>query len=174
MYRKIVLIKDTRYGAEDLTRDFYTRFLDAIHKRNLLEEVQVVRAADIGLYGQGIVLKILPDNIIYHNVQDTDIDRIIDNSINKNKVIKELFYKYEPKQLRIVLRNCGKIDPESIEDYIRDRGYEALDKVLCNLKPEQVIEEVKKSGLRGRGGAGISYLAEMDLGPELLNLPKNI
>jgi len=153
-YRKIVLIKDTSYGAGDTTRDFYTRFLDAIAKRNLLEEVQVVRAADIGIYGQGVVLRILPDETMYHNVRDTDIERIIDNSINDIKVIDELFYKYEPRQLRLVLRNCGKIDPESIEDYIRNGGYESLDKVLCSMTPPQVIDEIKKSGLRGRGGAG--------------------
>jgi NADH-quinone oxidoreductase subunit F/NADP-reducing hydrogenase subunit HndC len=154
MYKKIVLIKDTSFGIQDITRDFYTLFFNALHQKNLLEEVQAVRVSDIGIYGQGIVLKILPDNIFYHNVQDSDIERIIEETLKADKVIDELVYQYKPKQVRIVLRNCGKIDPESIHDYIHNGGYQGLNRVICELTPEQVIEEVKKAGLRGRGGAG--------------------
>jgi (2Fe-2S) ferredoxin len=174
MYRKIVLIKDTSPGAEDITRDFYTRFFDAVNKHNLLEEIQAVRVADIGIYGHGIVLRILPDNITYHNVHDSDIERIIENTLNAGKVIPELVYQYEPKQLRIVLRNCGLIDPESLQDYIRSGGYRGLNKAICEMSPENVIEEIKKAGLRGRGGAGYPTWLKWTLGRASESLEKYI
>jgi len=154
MDKRIVFIKDTGMQSADRTRDFYAAFLDQLREGNLHETVQVLRVADIGLYNQGVVVKILPDDIVYCNVKDSDIKRIVDTTIKEGRALDELVYGGKPKQIRIVLRNCGKIDPESIDDYLSVDGYQALRKVLSEHTPETVIEELKKSGLRGRGGAG--------------------
>ena len=154
MNKKIVLIKDTTSGKSDTTRTFYSHFLDSLHRLGITDQVQLVRAADIGLYDQGLVLKIWPDNIIYQRVQDEDIERIIQGTLKNNVVIEELLHRPPSKQVRIVLRNCGIIDPEDINAYIKGGGYAGLSKVLTEFAPDQVIQELKISGLRGRGGAG--------------------
>lgn len=154
VYTKTVLLKDTNLAQEDRTRDFYTTFLQKLGESSLSELVQVVRAADVGVYNQGVVIKIMPDNIMYAHVKDSDIPRIIDATIKEGKPLADLQVKRAGKQLRIVLRNCGTIDPENIRDYIGVDGYLALKKVLLEMTPEKVLEEMKKSGLRGRGGAG--------------------
>jgi len=151
MFKKTILIKDT---AEDKTRDFFTLFMNQLREKNLHEEVQVVRVADIGVYDLGVVVRVLPGGIVYKDIKENDIARIIDLTIGKGEVIDDLLLKAEPKQLRIVLRNCGRIDPENIEEYIENGGYAGLKKVLTAMTPEKVIEELKISGLRGRGGAG--------------------
>jgi NADH:ubiquinone oxidoreductase subunit F (NADH-binding)/NAD-dependent dihydropyrimidine dehydrogenase PreA subunit len=151
-YKKIVLVKDT--DNTNKTKDFYHSFLKALRSKDLQEEVQVVRAADLGIYNKGVALRILPDDLIYVNVSENDIENIIEKTVKKNKSIKELAYKSENKQLRIVLRNCGVIDPENIDDYIALEGYQALKKVLFKYDPHKVIDELKLSGLRGRGGGG--------------------
>ena len=109
--------------------------------------------------GENIVARILDKSQLKLGLdtlgfQESDIQRIIDSSIKKEKILDDLLLKKEPKQLRIVLRNCGKIDPESIDEYISNGGYQALKKVLFEMTPEKVVDELKKSGLRGRGGAG--------------------
>jgi NADH:ubiquinone oxidoreductase subunit F (NADH-binding)/NAD-dependent dihydropyrimidine dehydrogenase PreA subunit len=152
MYTKTILIKDTNINAEDRTKDYYSLVLNSLREFNLHNEVQVVRAADIGVYNHGVVIKILPD-VIYQEVKEADIPRIVE-AVKQNKVLEDLVLKKGPKQQRIVLRNCGKIDPESLEEYIAVGGYQALKKVIFEMNPEKVLEEMKKSGLRGRGGAG--------------------
>ena len=154
MVKRIVLIKDTAATGPDTTRDFYNRFLDGIREHKLLDEIMVVRAADLGYYGHGLVVKIMPNNIVYHNVQNTDIERIIKSTIEKNQILDDLILNEKPKQIKVALRNCGLIDPENINDYIAHDGYKALSNVLLEFTPEKVIDELKKSGLRGRGGAG--------------------
>ncbi len=153
MTKKIIFIKDTSVQGPDKTRDIYGVFLDQLREENLAE-VQIVRVADIGFYNQGVVVKILPDGVVYANVKDSDVKAIIDSTVKSDKVLESLLLRQSPKQMRIVLRNCGHIDPESIDDYLANDGYQALKKVLTEYKPEDVIEELKKSGLRGRGGAG--------------------
>jgi NADP-reducing hydrogenase subunit HndC len=154
MDKKIVLLKDSEGLTQDSTHDFYTLFSNRIREDKLEESVQVVRVADIGIYSQGVVIKIVPDGIVYTNVRESDINRIVDETLKDGKVLSDLAFTQEPKQMRIVLRNCGKVDPESIEEYIGQGGYQGLKKVLTEMTPEAVIEEMKKSGLRGRGGAG--------------------
>ncbi|MFA5362612.1 MAG: NADH-ubiquinone oxidoreductase-F iron-sulfur binding region domain-containing protein [Candidatus Omnitrophota bacterium] len=154
MYTKTILLKDTNYGTEDKTKEFYTLLLNILREDNLHEQVQVVRAADVGVYNQGFVVKILPDNIFYANLKNEDVKRIVDETVKNGRIVDALLLKKEVKQLRIVLRNCGEIDPESIDEYMEAGGYQALKKSLFELGPEKVIEEMKKSGLRGRGGAG--------------------
>jgi NADH:ubiquinone oxidoreductase subunit F (NADH-binding)/Pyruvate/2-oxoacid:ferredoxin oxidoreductase delta subunit len=149
---KIILIKDT--SSLNRTRDFYELFLGRLRKEGLDKSLQIVRAADVGIYNQGLVVKVYPGNITYTGVKDSDISDIIQLTLKKNKVISSLEYKKKYKQLKVVLRNCGVIDPESIEDYLRFSGYQGLKKVILKMSPFQAIEELKISGLRGRGGGG--------------------
>lgn len=153
MQKKIIFIKNTT-EAQEKNRDFYLLFVDQIKESKLEEFVQVVNVFDMGIYNQGLVVKVVPDNVIYVNVKDTDVKRIVEETIRSGRVIDELVFKQEPKQWRIVLRNCGEIDPENIDEYIALDGYQALKKIVSEYTPENVIEEMKKSGLRGRGGAG--------------------
>ncbi|HOX09704.1 MAG TPA: NADH-quinone oxidoreductase subunit NuoF [Candidatus Omnitrophota bacterium] len=152
MDKKIIYVRDTDFTS-DRTKDVHALLLNGLRDRGMQDSVQAVRVADIGAYGQGVVVKVLPDTT-YYGVKDEDIGRILD-AVKQGTAVKELTSRKEPKQLRIVLRNCGVIDPESIEEYMANEGYQALKKALLELKTQdKVIEEMKKSGLRGRGGAG--------------------
>ncbi len=138
-------------------------------EKGLSDDVQVVLTGCFGFCEKGPIVKIMPDNTFYTEVKPEDAAEIVEQHIiGGNKVTRLLytdpkskehiddskhmdFYK---KQMRIALRNCGFIDPENIEEYIANDGYEALAKCLTEYSPEQVIDVIKKSGLRGRGGAG--------------------
>ena len=154
MTMKTIFIKDTNTTGIDRTKDFSSMFATELREQNLCDGIQVVRISDIGLYGKGMAIKIIPDNILYVNVSETDIKRILEQTIKQGKILDDLLFKKQSKQIKIVLRNCGNIDPESIEEYIEAGGYLGLKKALFDLGPEKIIEELKKSGLRGRGGAG--------------------
>ena len=154
MGKKVILIKDTCLEGQEMTKEFQTLMLKSLRELNLEDKAQIVRAADMGVYGMGIVVKVLPQDIVYSNVKKEDIDKILTQTVGQDKIIEELVLKNQPKQMRIVLRNCGIIDPEKIEDYFEKGGYQAAGKCLTSLTPQQVIDEMKKSGIRGRGGAG--------------------
>lgn len=141
-----------------------------IKDEKLEDEVEVVQTGCFGLCTKGPIVLVQPEDTFYSKVQVEDAHdiismhikekRIVDRLLvreNDGKVVEKLddlnFYK---KQQRLVLRNCGLIDPERIEDYIALDGYQALKKCLFELTPEQVVNEIKDSGLRGRGGAGFS------------------
>lgn len=124
-----------------------------------------------GFCQQGPITVVEPDGIFYTHVKPEDAEEIVKSHLAGGKPVERLFYrdpvtnepipdyhhiKFYMKQQRLILRNCGKINPEKIEDYIAADGYKALEKVLKTMTPKQVIDEVKKSGLRGRGGAGFS------------------
>ncbi len=126
----------------------------------------MVKAGCIGICKYEPIVEIYKNGnrITYVNVKKENISKIIKRSVIKNEVIEELaintknnnitddnFFK---KQTRIVLNNCGLIDAENIDEYMANGGYEALKKALTSMTREEVVEEVKKSGLRGRGGAG--------------------
>jgi NADH:ubiquinone oxidoreductase subunit F (NADH-binding)/NAD-dependent dihydropyrimidine dehydrogenase PreA subunit len=132
----------------------------------------VVRVADIGVYDKGLVVKILPDKITYVNVQDADIKRIVDAALGQGKVIEELVFKSKARQFRLVLRNCGNINPESIEEYIGSGGYLGLKKVLGELGQQKLIEEIKISGIRGRGGAGYPTWMKWNFAREVASTEK--
>jgi NADP-reducing hydrogenase subunit HndC len=142
---------------------------DEIEAKGLSEKVQVITSGCFGFCGKGPIVKVMPDNIIYVQVKPEDAQSIVEEHIIKGRKVERLLYR-DPesnevvgdakhmnvfkKQLRIVLRNCGVINPENIDEYIVRDGYQALGKVLTEMKPEQVIKVVKDSGQRGRGGAG--------------------
>jgi len=141
----------------------------AIAKAGLQNEVDVITTGCMGTCELGPIIVIYPDGIFYQKVKPEDAEEIVQEHLVKGRVVKRLFYK-KPKtkemvemfndidffklQKKIALRNCGIINPLDIEEYIAADGYMALGKVLTEMTPQEVIEEVKKSGLRGRGGAG--------------------
>lgn len=143
--------------------------IEEINKRNLQNEVTVQMTSCNGFCPQGPIMIIYPDNILYQKVSIKDVVTIVDEHFVKGKVVDRLLYK-EPakkqsipaisdipffnKQVLRVLRNKGLIDPESLEQYIARDGYQAAAKALFEMTAEQIIDVVKKSGLRGRGGAG--------------------
>ena len=141
----------------------------------LIQEAQLADKVDVSITGcfgfceKGPIVKIFPDNVFYVQVTPNDVEEIVETHLVQNKRVKRLLYEepslkkkvetqpemtFYKKQQRIALRNCGLINPEKIEEYIANRGYQALGKVLSSMTPEQVIQEVKKSGLSGRGGGG--------------------
>lgn len=144
---------DTKNQDDNQTQDFYQQFVDLLSQSNLDSPIEVIRSKDIGLYDQGNVIRILPQNTIYTNLKEDDIKRIISATLKQGRILTDLHYKPQVKQHRIVLRHCGKINPEEIKDYIENSGYKGLQKALKG-KPEDIIEELKTSKLRGRGGGG--------------------
>ncbi|MBW6500158.1 MAG: NADH-quinone oxidoreductase subunit NuoF [Bacteroidales bacterium] len=135
----------------------------------LENEIQVVRTGCFGLCGLGPVVRVMPDEVIYTHVSPDDATEIVSEHVLKGRKVERLLHKdpvsqkilaTEPelsackKQLRIVLRNCGIIDPENIEEAIAANAYEALAKALTELTPDEAIKIIKDSGLRGRGGGG--------------------
>ena len=139
-------------------------------KDNGLEnEVQVILTGCFGFCEKGPIVKVMPDNTFYTEVKPEDATEIIMEHVIKGRKVTRLLYTdpenkqhvadskhmgFYKKQMRIALRNCGYIDPQNIEEYIGADGYSALAKCLGEMTPEQVINEIKLSGLRGRGGGG--------------------
>jgi NADH:ubiquinone oxidoreductase subunit F (NADH-binding) len=150
-----LLVRDTGADAGNKTDFFQFLFIEELRRRGLADRVQVVRALDMGLYDKGAVVQLLPSAVTYANVLAPDVARIVAESVEGGLVLDDLLWKTPDKQVRIVLRHCGDIDPDSIDDYLRRaEGYQALRRALFELTPEQVIAELKTSALRGRGGAG--------------------
>jgi NADH:ubiquinone oxidoreductase subunit F (NADH-binding)/(2Fe-2S) ferredoxin len=146
----------------------YKRLIHEAEQQGVKDTVQVVKTGCFGFCAQGPVVKVLPDESFYVQVSPDDAEEIIAEHIVKGRPVSRLLYQNEEskeharvddidfyqKQFRIVLRNCGFINPEEIEEYIARDGYTALEKVLFEMSPDDVISELKASGLRGRGGAG--------------------
>ena len=130
-------------------------FKKEISELKLVEDIQVVNAVDSEYSeNENPTVKILPANVCYADLKADDVKRILQDHFVEKKPFPENLKIAANKQFRIVLRNCGVIDPENISDYIAREGYSALEKVIFEMKPDDVISELKKSGLRGRGGAG--------------------
>lgn len=140
-----------------------------IDNQGLSDFAQVVGTGCFGFCEKGPIVKVIPDNTFYTQVKPEDAKEIVEEHVVKGRKVTRLLYKdpksdktisdskgmeFYKKQIRIALRNCGVIDPENIEEYIARDGYAALGKVLTSMTPEATIEIIKKSGLRGRGGAG--------------------
>ncbi|MGQ9552486.1 MAG: NADH-quinone oxidoreductase subunit NuoF [Anaerolineae bacterium] len=140
-----------------------------IERRGLQDEVRIQPTGCRGFCAMGPVMIIYPEGTFYCQVRAEDVPELVEETLVKGRIVERLTY-HEPhthralphysdipfyrKQVRVALRNCGLINPEEIEEYIARDGYQALAKVLTEMTPEQVIDEVKRSGLRGRGGAG--------------------
>ncbi len=155
-------------GCESSNADLIYKNLQAEAKNFGVEDkVQIVKTGCFGFCEKGPIVKVLPEDSFYVEVKPEDAKDIIAEQIVKGREVQRLLYNKEKKsieevqeiqfyqkQLRIVLRNCGVINPENIEEYIARDGYLALEKALFEMTPEQIVDEIKKSGLRGRGGAG--------------------
>ena len=144
-------------------------FNEQLQKIGYDSEIQVIKTGCFGFCGQGPIVKIHPDNVFYVKVKLSDVSEIIQEHIIKGRKVTRLLYEepskkklieehkdmpFYKKQLRIALRNCGLINPENINEYIAFQGYEALGTVLTEYTREKLIDEIKASGLRGRGGGG--------------------
>ena len=146
-------------------------FAEQVKAAGLESQVEVKFSGCHGFCEQGPLVAIEPEGVLYTHVKPEDVPEIVSEHLGKGNYIERLFY-VEPmskkpipcykdipfygKQTRIILRNCGHIDPENIDDYIAVGGYQALKKVLSQMTPQQVLDEIKRSGLKGRGGAGFS------------------
>lgn len=158
---KYIYITTTKKELKDVLIDSFVLLKKKLSA--LGENIQVVKTEYLPGAEDTVALKILPDGIYYKDVNTDNIDEIIEKTILKGEIIDKLQYQPDQKQYRIVLRNCGIIDPEAIDDYKEREGYKALEKVLKSYSKEDIIEELKKSGLRGRGGAGFPTWMKWDL-----------
>ena len=159
----------TSSGSQALIDEFEAR----IEENGLAEEVKVVRTGCFGLCALGPVVIVYPDGTFYSRVEKDDVKEIVSEHLLKGRQVERLVYSdisedvkdeiahaslndttFYKSQKRVALRNCGVINPESIEEYIAMDGYAALGKAVTEMTPEEVIQTVKDSGLRGRGGGG--------------------
>lgn len=144
-------------------------FEDEIKKHGLENEVIIERTGCFGLCSLGPVVIVYPEAAFYSMVKPEDVEEIVKEHLVKGRVVKRLLYTesiegdtiksidevgFYKKQVRVALRNCGVIDPENIDEYIAFDGYKAMEKVLTGMSREEVIDAIKRSGLRGRGGGG--------------------
>lgn len=145
------------------------RLQEGIDRMGMADEIKVIVIGYMGLCSYGPMMTIYPEGILYVKLTPEDVDRIVESHLYRGEYLEDLFYEdpmtkerigqmdhipFFRKQVKIALRNVGKIDPLQIEEYIAFDGYFAMAKVLTEMTPQQVVEEMKKSGLRGRGGAG--------------------
>jgi NADH-quinone oxidoreductase subunit F len=151
-------------GALELS----TSLRECLKQHDLDREARVVETGCLGPCAAGPVAVVYPDGVFYERIKADDAPEVVEQHILKGRVVERLVSKersgkslakieeveFFRKQVKIVLRNCGVIDPMKIEEYVARDGYQALAKALKEMTPDQVIDEVKKSGLRGRGGAG--------------------
>ncbi|MBE7036389.1 MAG: NADH-quinone oxidoreductase subunit NuoF [Ruminococcaceae bacterium] len=155
----------TSSGSQKVIKEFETQ----IAAKGLEKEVKIVQTGCFGLCALGPVVIVYPEGAFYSMVKPEDVEEIVSEHLLKGRIVTRLLYdetvqedsikslndtNFYKKQMRIALRNCGVIDPENIDEYIALDGYKALGKVLTEMTPDQVIDVIKDSGLRGRGGGG--------------------
>ena len=169
MYRSHVLV----CGGTGCTSSNSQQIIEALEKeigeQGLSEEIKVVRTGCFGLCALGPIMIVYPEGCFYSRVKPEDVKEIVDEHLLKGRIVTRLLYDetveqdsikslnetaFYKKQVRVALRNCGVINPEEIDEYIAMDGYQALAKCLTEYTPEQVIQIVTDSGLRGRGGGG--------------------
>ena len=171
LYRAHVLVCGGTGCTSSGSAKLIERFENQIAANGLDKEVKVVRTGCFGLCEAGPVVIIYPEGTFYSRVKVEDVDEIVTEHLLKGRKVQRLVYVdhkthessvqkslneigFYKQQMRVALRNCGVIDPENIDEYIAFDGYQALGKALTEMTPDQVIDEILKSGLRGRGGAG--------------------
>ncbi len=169
MYRSHVLVCGGTGCTSSGSQKIMEKLKEELAKQGLTDEVAVVQTGCHGLCALGPIMIVYPDAAFYSMVKEEDIPEIVSEHLLKGRVVKRLLYQetvtpagvkalidtdFYKKQHRIALRNCGIINPESIEEYIGTGGYEALGKVLTEMTPDDVIQTLMDSGLRGRGGGG--------------------
>lgn len=169
MYRSHVLVCGGTGCTSSGSPMIIERFKEEIYKAGLKDEVAVVQTGCHGLCALGPIVIVYPEATFYSMVKPEDVPEIVNEHLLKGRIVQRLVYDetkteegiasinetdFYKKQHRIALRNCGVINPENIDEYIATGGYEALGKVLTEYTPDQVIQTIIDSGLRGRGGGG--------------------
>ncbi len=170
MYRSNVLVCGGTGCTSSNSELIIERLKEEIQAHGLEKEVNVIRTGCFGLCALGPIMVVYPEGAFYSMVKPDDVPEIVEEHLLKGRIVKRLLYQetvvddnsvkslndttFYGKQRRIALRNCGVINPENIDEYIAVDGYQALGKVLTEMTPQQVIDIMKASGLRGRGGAG--------------------
>ena len=170
LYRSHVLVCGGTGCHSSGSADIMEHFNRDLKKYGIEKEVKVVQTGCFGLCEVGPIVIVYPEGAFYSRVKDEDVTEIVSEHLVKGRIVKHLLYHdsvdedheiksldevpFYQKQERVALRNCGVINPENIDEYIAFDGYKALGKVLTEMTPEQVIDTIKASGLRGRGGAG--------------------
>ena len=169
-YRSQVLVCTGTGCTSSGSPNIIKKFEEEIAKVGLEKEVKVVNTGCFGLCETGPVVIIYPEGAFYSHIKVDDVERIVAEHLLKGRIVTDLLYKesvteekeirsldevdFYKKQKRVALRNCGVIDPENIEEYIAFDGYAALAKCLTELSRDEVVDIIKRSGLRGRGGGG--------------------
>jgi len=170
LYRSHVLVCGGTGCHSSGSADIIGRFNSELKEHGIEKEVKVVQTGCFGLCEVGPVVIVYPEGAFYSRIKVDDVPEIVAEHLVKGRIVKHLLYHdsidedediksldevpFYQKQKRVALRNCGVINPENIDEYIAFDGYKALAKVLTEMTPEEVIETLKASGLRGRGGAG--------------------
>ncbi|MBO4898068.1 MAG: NADH-quinone oxidoreductase subunit NuoF [Clostridia bacterium] len=169
IYRSHVLVCGGTGCTSSGSKQIQKEFEEQLKANGLENEVKLVQTGCFGLCALGPVVVVYPEGAFYSRVKPEDVAEIVSEHLLKGRIVTRLLYdetvadkevkpldevNFYKKQMRIALRNCGVINPENIDEYIAVDGYKALHKVLTEMTPEGVIDEILKSGLRGRGGAG--------------------
>ena len=170
MFRSNVLVCGGTGCTSSNSEQIIEKLKEEIKAQGLEKEVNVIRTGCFGLCALGPIMVVYPEGAFYSRVTVEDVPEIVSEHLLKGRIVKRLLYQetvvddnttkslnettFYAKQMRIALRNCGVINPENIDEYIAQDGYAALGKVLTEMTPQEVIDLVLASGLRGRGGAG--------------------
>lgn len=169
LYRSHVLICAGTGCVSSGAKKVEAALVDELAKRGLDKEIKIVETGCHGFCEMGPLVVIYPEGVFYVRVQPEDVAELVETHLLKGRIVERLLYKtpgtsekvpsyhdigFYKKQQRLVLKNCGFINPDSIEEYIAENGYAAVAKALTEMSPDDVIATMKKSGLRGRGGGG--------------------
>ncbi len=160
-YRSHILIGIDDSSLEAGVKEIEQALQEELSKLNLTDEINILETGTLGYFGTGVSMMVYPEQVTYVNLKKEDIAEIAKEHFLKGRPVQRLIldntltrqYDFNYKN-RIVLSNSGIIDPENIDEYMGAGGYEAWEKALTSMKPAELVEEVKASGLRGRGGAG--------------------
>ncbi|AXG39804.1 NADH-quinone oxidoreductase subunit NuoF [Enterococcus gilvus] len=168
-YEKEILVCAGTGCISSKSGDFVDALKEELAKNQLTEKVNIVKTGCFGLCAQGPIVIIYPEAVFYHQVQPKHAKKIVSEHLIKGNLVEKLLYHdadtkeiinklmdtpFYHKQKRVALRNCGRIDPEKIEEYIAFDGYQALAAVVNTYSRDEVLQTLETSGLRGRGGAG--------------------
>ena len=169
IYRSHILICNGTGCVSSKSPAIMEKLQEQLVANGIDKEVKVVKTGCFGLCEKGPIMVIYPEGATYCHVKPEDVEEIVSEHLIKGRIVKRLLLgetdqadvarsldtvPFYAKQRRVALRNCGVINPENIDEYIAHDGYAALGKALTEMTPQSVIDEILKSGLRGRGGAG--------------------
>lgn len=189
LFRAQVLVCKGNGCSNGIDIDIVNTIKSELKDHKLENEIEVIKLGCLGLCEMGPIVIVYPEGTFYSNLKAEDIPEIVEQHLVKGNIVKHLarfeslddygvkalkdapFFK---KQLRIALKNCGIIDPDNIDEYIALDGYKALENALTKMKPEDVVDSIKKSGLRGRGGGGFPTGVKWEFAAKQVNDQKYI